>query len=82
MDMYQDDTWPIPPPELTAFLRGIKLEKLDTKLEELGYDDVDVVLLACEKCASRAPRCAIGGGSPRRVYQAEDEGGRVVKPEA
>ena len=43
MDMDQDESWSaaLPPPELTDFLRGIKLQKLDTKLEELGYDDVD-----------------------------------------
>ena len=28
----------IPPAELTDFLRGIKLQHLDTKLAELGYD--------------------------------------------
>ena len=31
------------PAELSAFLRGIKLEHLGVKLVELGYDDVDGV---------------------------------------
>ena len=43
MDIDQDEARAaaLPPPELTAFLRGIKLQKLDTQLEQLGYDDVD-----------------------------------------
>ena len=31
----------LPPAELTEFLRGIKLQHLDVKLADLGYDDVD-----------------------------------------
>ena len=31
----------LPPPELSDFLRGIKLQQYDVKLAALGYDDVD-----------------------------------------
>ena len=31
----------VPPPELTDFLRGIKLQQYDGVLAALGYDDVD-----------------------------------------
>ena len=31
----------VPPPELSDFLRGIKLQQYDVKLAALGYDDVD-----------------------------------------
>ena len=39
MDIDQDEARAaaLPPPELTAFLRSIKLQKLDTQLEQLGY---------------------------------------------
>ena len=43
MEREHDQDWSkvLPPQELTAFLRGIKLEHLDVKLAEHGYDDVD-----------------------------------------
>ena len=61
-----DLTWAdvTPPAELTTFLRGIKLEKLDVKLQALGYDDVDDFASYDEAARGRLRAALVEDGVP------------------
>ena len=52
----------LPPPELTEFLRSIKLQQYDVKLAALGYDDVDD-FANFDEAACRRLRAALQGES-------------------
>ncbi len=61
----------LPPPELTEFLRGIKLPQYDGQLAALGYDDVDDFSNFDEAARTRLRAALEGENIP---------GGHVDKP--
>ena len=75
-----DARWPQahPPPELTAFLRGIKLPHLDVRLAALGYDDVDDFSTfdeaARERLRAALEKDGVPGGHVDKVVRAVAEG--------